>query len=69
MLELGRYADKPECAELVEEIKAIRAVASSLAGVCEMVAAEAEPMNPDCIKCEHVARGQAKNALVAWRAL
>jgi len=69
MLDLARYSDKPEYAELVEEIKTLRAVGSSLAGVCEIVATESEPMNPDCVKCEHVARGQAKTALAAWRNL
>jgi len=68
MLDLSRYLGKPEYAELVEEIEALRSAGSSLAGVCEIVAAEAEPMNPDCVKCEHVARGQAKSALAAWRA-
>ena len=69
MLDLGTYAGKPEYAELVEEIKTFRAVASTLAGVCKIVAADAEPMNPDCVKCEHVARSQAKTALAVWRNL
>ena len=69
MLDLGRFSGKPEYTELVEEIKALRAVGTSLAGVCEIVAAEAEPISPDCVKCEHVARGQAKTALAAWRNL
>ncbi|MCK4516197.1 MAG: hypothetical protein KAU31_13125 [Spirochaetaceae bacterium] len=69
MLDLGRFSGKPEYAELIEEIKALRAVGSSLASVCEIVAAESEPINPDCVKCEHVARSQAKTALAAWRNL
>ena len=69
MLDLGEYSGRPQYAELVKEIKTLRAVGSSLAGVCEIVVAEAEPINPDCIKCERVARGQAKTALAAWRNL
>lgn len=69
MLDLGKYSAKSEYAELVEEVKGLRAVASSLAGVCEIVAAETEPINPDCVKCEHVAQSLAKTALTAWRNL
>ena len=69
MLDLGKYSGKPEYAELTREIKALRAVGSSLAAVCEIVAAETEPVHPDCVKCEQVAGGQAKTALVAWRNL
>ena len=69
MLDLSKYSGKPEYAELVEEIKALRAAGSTLADVCEIVAAETEPIHPDCVKCEQVARGEAKTALTAWRNL
>jgi hypothetical protein len=69
MLDLAQYSDKPEYADLIEEIKTLRGVASTLAGVCKIVAAEAEPVNSDCVKCEHVARGLARTALASWRNL
>jgi hypothetical protein len=69
MLDLAKYSGKPEYADLIEEIKTLRGVASILAGVCKIVAAESESIIPDCVKCEHVARAQARTALESWRKL
>ena len=67
MLDLSRYEGDQSYAELVEEIKKLRAAGAKLAEAAEMIAAESEPLNPDCLKCEHIDQVKARKALEAWR--
>ncbi len=67
MIDVSVYENKPEFAPLLEEIRLLRAAGKELADVCELVSAEAEPVHPDCIPCEHMARSRAKAALKIWK--
>ena len=69
MLDLSRYEGDPKNQELVEEIKKLRAAGTKLAEAAEMIAAESEPLNPECLKCEHIDQVKARKALEQWRAL
>lgn len=69
MLDLSRFEGVSECSELVAELKRLREVGARLAEVSEMVAAESEPIDPNCVKCEHIDQKKARDALAAWRAL
>jgi DNA-binding transcriptional MerR regulator len=69
MLDLSRFEGQKQYEELVAEIKKLRDVGSRLAEVSQMVAAETEPIDPNCVKCEHLDQKKAREALDAWRAL
>ena len=69
MLDLTKYEGKDEYAELVKELTRLREAGGKLADVASMVAAERDPLNPDCIKCEHIDQQKAREALTAWRAI
>jgi DNA-binding transcriptional MerR regulator len=69
MVDLSRYEDDQRYAELVAEIKKLRSAGAKLAEAAEMIAAESEPLNPECLKCEHIDQVKARKALEQWRKL
>jgi hypothetical protein len=69
MVDLTRYKDDSSCAELVEEIERLRVAGGQLAEVARLVAAEQEPLHPDCVKCEHFDQVKAQAALKLWRSV
>lgn len=69
MLDLSRFEGDPNYADLVDEVKKLRSAGAKLAEAAEMVAAESEPLHPDCVKCEHLDQAKARDALAKWRAL
>jgi DNA-binding transcriptional MerR regulator len=62
MLDLSRYEGDPKNRELLEEIKKLRSAGAKLAEAAEMIAAEYEPLNPECLKCEHIDQVTARKA-------
>lgn len=69
MLDLTKYEGNADYAELVAEIKRLRGVASRFAEVSQMITAEAEPVNPDTVRCEEICRRKAREALDTWNRL
>lgn len=69
MLDLSRFEGDSAVAELVEEIKDLRRAGARLSEVAQIVAAEHEPLHPDCVKCEQFDQVKAREALAAWRAV
>jgi len=69
MVDLTRYQNDSTCAELVKEIEQLRAAGAQLAEVARLVAAEQEPIHPDCVRCEHFDQVKAQAALKLWRSV
>ncbi|MFP4301976.1 MAG: hypothetical protein ACOC47_06280 [Alkalispirochaetaceae bacterium] len=69
MVDLSRYEDDQRYAELVAEIKKLRSAGAKLAEAAKMIAAESEPLNPECLKCEQIDQVKARKALEQWREL
>ena len=69
MIDLSQFEGRQELADLLAEMKQLRSVGKQLAEVASMIAAEREPLHPDCIKCEQIDQQKARAALTAWRAL
>jgi len=69
MIDLTPYEGIKQYADLVDEIRKLRDAGSRLAEVAQMVAADAEPVHPDSVTCEHLDHKKAIMALAAWKAL
>jgi hypothetical protein len=69
MVNLSEYEGKPEHAELVDEIKRLRAIADQFAEVSEMMTAPSEPIRNDVIRCGEICRERARRALEAYRSM
>lgn len=67
MLDLSRF--ESTCPELVGEVKRLREVGARLIEVARMVAAESEPIDRECLQCDHIDRKKAVDAIAEWNAI
>lgn len=69
MLDLSKYENNDQYADLVAEIRTLRGVADRFAEVSEMMTAPAEPVHKDTVRCGELCRAKAREALEAYRSL